>query len=680
LQEREDSSVRSFTVSLLGLALVTATICACSGGGSSNVPAPLTPTQRNVNGAAPPSAPLSALGKTIESNADIAATLPATSVIKVSPASVALVTSAQTQTITVSESGYSGSFTVTSSNPAIATVSPVVSGQATVTAVAQGSTSLLVSDQLKHKVTVPVTVGLAQLVLEQFRSPATQSITINANGQTTYVNLASAPSGCTSFSVSCSVTAPEIVGANTFRLSTTDGQNGTGNLLSIGAVSAQITSPSSPQKFSVPLGGAVSALTIALGNPTPPPGTPTTSSVNITALDADHNPISGTASYVNSSGVTLSVSIADSDKSGITSVKPKTVSKPSTIPVLSYTGAPILPVTITASAPGITPVAALFAPSGVAPTITEYPLPTAPINNGNNSPAYIAAGSDGALWFTQVSDCQLVAGPDPNVYCIGRITTSGAVTEYPISPSGYGTYGYGITSGPDGALWFTQLSSIGRIATNGSTTQFLPPAAEWSPVIDPGGGAITTGPDKALWFGIGEGLGGGPIGRMTTGGTFSFHPANMYSGTISGAIVTGPDRNIWFTESGGIGKITVSGSITSYPVGGYPYGIAAGPDGALWFTDENTIGRITTSGSITTYLIPSTIAPSSNQIAVGPDGALWFTEGNANNIGRITTGGSITQYPIPTANAEAGGIVAGPDGAMWFTEYGANKIGRMGLP
>jgi hypothetical protein len=38
LQEREDLAVRSVTVGLLGLFSVTATLCACSGGGSSNAP------------------------------------------------------------------------------------------------------------------------------------------------------------------------------------------------------------------------------------------------------------------------------------------------------------------------------------------------------------------------------------------------------------------------------------------------------------------------------------------------------------------------------------------------------------------------------------------------------------------------------------------------------------------
>ena len=48
--------------------------------------------------------------------------------------------------------------------------------------------------------------------------------------------------------------------------------------------------------------------------------------------------------------------------------------------------------------------------------IAEYPLPTAA------SYAYgIAAGPDGALWFTEWSANR-----------IGRITTAGAVTEYPV--------------------------------------------------------------------------------------------------------------------------------------------------------------------------------------------------------------------------------------------------------
>ena len=44
---------------------------------------------------------------------------------------------------------------------------------------------------------------------------------------------------------------------------------------------------------------------------------------------------------------------------------------------------------------------------------------------------------------------------------IGRVTTSGAFTEYPIP-----NRAAGITTGPDGALWFTEQNAhrIGRLS------------------------------------------------------------------------------------------------------------------------------------------------------------------------------------------------------------------------
>jgi streptogramin lyase len=65
-------------------------------------------------------------------------------------------------------------------------------------------------------------------------------------------------------------------------------------------------------------------------------------------------------------------------------------------------------------------------------TITEFPLPT-----GSGGPIGITAGPDGNLWFT--------AGTD-----IGRITTKGRVTGFPIPPALGGPQF--ITAGPDGNL------------------------------------------------------------------------------------------------------------------------------------------------------------------------------------------------------------------------------------
>src|SRR5262249_50433456 len=93
-------------------------------------------------------------------------------------------------------------------------------------------------------------------------------------------------------------------------------------------------------------------------------------------------------------------------------------------------------------------------------------------------PLGITTGPDGALWFTEG-----IAGK------IGRITTTGTVTEF-AAPTAKGGE---ITTGPDGALWFTGVrGKIGRVTTTGAVTEFTIPLGESSP------GGITTGPEGAL--------------------------------------------------------------------------------------------------------------------------------------------------------------------------------------
>jgi len=187
---------------------------------------------------------------------------------------------------------------------------------------------------------------------------------------------------------------------------------------------------------------------------------------------------------------------------------------------------------------------------------------------------------------------------------------------------------------------------------------------------------ITAGPDGALWFAE-----GGKIGRITTSGAISEYPLATFS-YIDG-IAAGPDGALWFAETTGnkVGRITTAGVITEYLVpssNSGPLGIAAGPDGALWFAESNVnkIGRITTAGVISEYPVP-TPAGSPRGITAGPDGALWFTEFVGNKIGRITTAGVITEYLVPSSNSDPLGIAAGPDGALWFTEF--SRIGRASL-
>jgi len=119
--------------------------------------------------------------------------------------------------------------------------------------------------------------------------------------------------------------------------------------------------------------------------------------------------------------------------------------------------------------------------------IVAFPVPIPAGSNG--SPERIIAGPDGALWFTK------------NAASLGRITTAGTLTDFPI-PSTADS----IATGPDGALWFTEnhVNRIGRITTSGSVSEVG--------VSSPGGPLdIAVGSDGNIWF---TEYGGNKIGRL----------------------------------------------------------------------------------------------------------------------------------------------------------------------
>lgn len=89
-------------------------------------------------------------------------------------------------------------------------------------------------------------------------------------------------------------------------------------------------------------------------------------------------------------------------------------------------------------------------------TLQSYVMPTA-----NSGPTDITVGNDGALWFTQTKGFGQY-GRDGQV---GRITTSGLVTEYPVT-GGKLSYASQIVAGSDNAVWFTTDTKIYKLATD----------------------------------------------------------------------------------------------------------------------------------------------------------------------------------------------------------------------
>jgi streptogramin lyase len=166
----------------------------------------------------------------------------------------------------------------------------------------------------------------------------------------------------------------------------------------------------------------------------------------------------------------------------------------------------------------------------------------------NSNPSAIAAGDDGNLWFTETAD--------PGR--IGRITPDGTITENSIGlpPNMAPT---DIVHGPDGNMWFTLAGDpggIGRISPEGVFKIFTAVPGEGSadklsPNSRPTG--IASGTDGALWFT--ESASPGRIGRITKGGDVTEYTEGLTADRAPWMITPGPDGNMWFTENANPGAL-----------------------------------------------------------------------------------------------------------------------------
>ena len=263
------------------------------------------------------------------------------------------------------------------------------------------------------------------------------------------------------------------------------------------------------------------------------------------------------------------------------------------------------------------------------------------------NPGAITAGPDGNLWFIDSTG-------------IGRMTTTGLFQQFNVpaslSPSltAYGETGLDqITSGPDSTVWFTlggtaadgltPIISIGRITTAGAMTLY--PLPDGSSIA-----AITAGPDGNVWFtddysDPNTSKGAEYIGRITPRGQIKKFNLQAKDVTLSG-ITTGPDHNLWFTgekDQGSpngipfIGRITTRGQVQvfDFPPGKDPggsYGPSpatspiSGPDGTIWFettiNNNGGIARISTKGKLEGFV--STDQYYSSDMVTLPGGRRLF--------------------------------------------------------
>lgn len=194
---------------------------------------------------------------------------------------------------------------------------------------------------------------------------------------------------------------------------------------------------------------------------------------------------------------------------------------------------------------GTSPHIGRMTPAG---TFSDFPV-TAPFAEGYLE--QIIVGADGNLWFSLGG---VVATYD-SVGAIGKITPQGAITIFQL---GKFAVPEDMTVGPDHNVWFTTDFEVGRVTPKGQVHLFDPDPRESrdSRLIL---GGITTGPDGALWFATEDVV----VGRVTTNGAFTLYPfpakasfdngsSSLTLGQVKG-IVTGSDGALWLTDNDQIG-------------------------------------------------------------------------------------------------------------------------------
>ncbi len=200
-----------------------------------------------------------------------------------------------------------------------------------------------------------------------------------------------------------------------------------------------------------------------------------------------------------------------------------------------------------------------------------------PAGKTGSAPERITSGPDGNLWFTEFF-----------ADTIARLTPAGALTEFRLP--GNDRAPRGIVTGPDGNLWFVEShfnhTAIGRITTKGVVTEY-PLGGSQTDQLQPTD--IVAAPDGNLWFNqTHPSAPHGEVGRITPKGAITLFP--FPAGASPGGMAVGADGNVWVTDNGGnaIARISPTGAVRPFALprrNSQPYEITAGKDGRMWFTE-----------------------------------------------------------------------------------------------
>ena len=254
---------------------------------------------------------------------------------------------------------------------------------------------------------------------------------------------------------------------------------------------------------------------------------------------------------------------------------------------------------------------------GATPTVFRLPPGSAPRG--------IVFGRDGALYVAE-------SGTNIGGNAIGRLVPATGQLQQFFLPAGAGAP-WGVAVGSDGAIWFTEVSAgkVGRLDPHtGLFREFSLPTANSQPQ------GIALGADGALW---GTEAAGNRVFRITADGRMTEFPIPTPN-SVPVAIAPGRYGYMWVSEleGGGLLRVSRTGRMREFrlPARARPYGLVSAPDGNVWFADRgrNRIGLVTPAGRVFDFPLPT---PNAQPTAIVPLalGSFAFTEFVANRVGTL---------------------------------------------
>lgn len=256
-------------------------------------------------------------------------------------------------------------------------------------------------------------------------------------------------------------------------------------------------------------------------------------------------------------------------------------------------------------------------------------------------------------------------------------TARKGVRAYPVPTSEAGVRR--ITTAPDGSMWFTELDAnrIGRITRSGAITEYElgEPTASNGWVLD-----LDVGPDGDVWI------------VWDSGWQFTrFDPAQPENSRswkwedypYGEQVRVGPGNIGWVTASYGddAGIVRVEGDSATWGDNAPPCdgALGRGRDGRMWCQSHKLLYRVAPDGNGGQSVpLPHVLNTKPLSIAPGPNGRVWFgrdTEGSflshphRGNVGWVRSDGSTRVIKLGYKTSVRS-LVRGPNRTMWFTNVG----------